>query len=353
MTNLVRVILATGLSAILCLTLWRGVPPGAAAQARPPFERVAELLTRRCDSCHSRDLQAHRSGFYTGSYEALIDGAFRAGQFRPAILPRNAQASPLMQTLEGGAPSGFNHRGLLPPPEMQAFRDWIDQGAQRAESTYEEHELNLRGVPIDPETHSFWLACASREDKLDVSKRVKVFDEGNSTVAYDWPGADSERFDGHGRWDQWKVTVPATVKGPVRIQLLVAGVGYTRSASAAGRDPADGSVFVLDPKRMAANDLDEIAAAVVGPMPPPHRSVELRFRTRTDADLTLDVFRSKSPAGVFHKEERDLPPGPNSVIWTFGQPRPAAGWYEASLRFRARRPGTTQPDMALVFQVTP
>jgi hypothetical protein len=348
MTNL-RLRFSAALTVIAGLSLAAAQP----AQRPQPFEPVAKMLPSQCDFCHSEDPSSRKSGFYMGSYQALLDGAFRNGGLQPVILPGNAQDSRLVQIIEGRLrPDPVDHANLVSRPQIKAIREWIDQGARRDASTYEEHALTLPHVDVDPATHSFWLHCASRENGLDLSKRVKVIDEQTGEiVAYDWP--DSQSFDSHGRWHEWKITVSPTVKGPVTVQLLTAGSLYRRFGPAGARDPADGSVFVLDPKRLETSDLDQIAAAVLAPNPPPHRTVELKFRTLTDADLALDVFPTRATVAVFHREERDLPPGQNSVTWTFGQPPPAAGWYEARFRFKARRPGTRQPDIGMTFEVTP
>src|SRR5690349_7281571 len=121
MTNPVRLI-SSGTLAILCLWSWSAQRAPAAAQTTQPFESVARLVPTDCDFCHARDRQAHVSGFYTGSYDALVDGAFRNGRFQAAILPGNAQDSPLVEYIEGRRrPRLTDHHAPLPAESVKAF----------------------------------------------------------------------------------------------------------------------------------------------------------------------------------------------------------------------------------------
>ena len=182
MRNL-RLVFAATSTAIAGLSLVAAQP----AQRSQPFEPVAKMLPSKCDFCHSGDPSSRKSGFYMGSYQALLDGAFRNGGLQPVILSGNAQNSRLVQIIEGRLrPDPAGHANLVSPQLIKAIREWIDRGARRDASTYEEHELSLPHVDVDPETHSFWLHCGSRENGLDLSKRVKVIDEQTRTVvAYD------------------------------------------------------------------------------------------------------------------------------------------------------------------------
>ncbi len=86
---------------------------------------VGPLLEQHCIVCHGEALQQ------SGLRLDRRDSAMRGGNSGPVIKPGDASASPLIKRLLGldglqQMPPG----GPLPPAEIEAFRQWIDQGAR-------------------------------------------------------------------------------------------------------------------------------------------------------------------------------------------------------------------------------
>jgi mono/diheme cytochrome c family protein len=119
------VIFALALSALVSLvSLGPLVPPGRLAP--PPVTwaaTVAVIFARDCVPCHGP--RRSPSGLRLDDY-AL---AMRGGDGGPAILPGNAQDSPLIQKLEHRDRPVMPPRKRLPHATIAILRAWIDAGA--------------------------------------------------------------------------------------------------------------------------------------------------------------------------------------------------------------------------------
>jgi mono/diheme cytochrome c family protein len=110
---------------LVCL-LGSGLPGNAAS---PDFARdVRPVLERSCFGCHGPEKQ--KNGYRLDIREVALKGG-ESG--KPAIIPHNAKASPLIRYVSGEDPD------LVMPPkssksprlsaaEIQSLRDWIDAG---------------------------------------------------------------------------------------------------------------------------------------------------------------------------------------------------------------------------------
>lgn len=76
---------------------------------------VGPIMAARCTPCHGGT-----AGLYLDSYEGLMAG----GNFGPAIVPGDADASLLVQLQQAGHPNS------LAPRELEWIIQWIDEGAR-------------------------------------------------------------------------------------------------------------------------------------------------------------------------------------------------------------------------------
>lgn len=91
--------------------------------ADPTWDGVVSVLFNpSCTGCHGANLQS--GGLDLSSYESAVTG----GDSGPGIVPSDAAASVIVQTMESGA-----HPGLLSTEDLALLTEWIDAGA--AEST--------------------------------------------------------------------------------------------------------------------------------------------------------------------------------------------------------------------------
>lgn len=99
----------------------------AMSQSAPAetWDRVSQLLTERCVSCHEGEFAPLR--LQLDSHESLMGGSERG----PVILPGNAQDSPLIARVEGRAEPQMPLDGppFLHEVEIALLRGWIDAGA--------------------------------------------------------------------------------------------------------------------------------------------------------------------------------------------------------------------------------
>ena len=102
---------------------------GQAAPAAPDFARdVRPILERSCFGCHGPEKQ--KSGYRLDIRDIALKGGDTG---KPAIVPHNAKASPLIRYV-----SGEDEEIVMPPrkssaqrltaAEVKTLRDWIDAG---------------------------------------------------------------------------------------------------------------------------------------------------------------------------------------------------------------------------------
>ncbi len=103
-----------------------GLSPGA----RLFVDKVRPVLERSCFSCHTDD---ERSGLRLDSRERMLQGGSRG----PAIIPGNPEQSLIIAALRHVDEDLRMPRNAdqLPEAELQGFIDWIQAGAEWAEST--------------------------------------------------------------------------------------------------------------------------------------------------------------------------------------------------------------------------
>jgi WD40 repeat protein len=99
--------------------------PRAAPASTPSFTTdVAPILAKNCTGCHSS--AAHKGGLALDSYQALMKGG-RDGQ---VIVPRDADASRLVQMIEGKLDPKMPLEGdPLGHADIHVIRSWISAGA--------------------------------------------------------------------------------------------------------------------------------------------------------------------------------------------------------------------------------
>src|SRR5437870_9535387 len=115
-----RRLFVVSLAAVMCLRI---SSPAALAQA-PLAEKARAILDRNCRACHAA---SQVSGLDLRQRDTMLKGGKRG----PAVIPGNAERSPLYQAAAHNAdlkmPPGS--KGPLPAEELEVLKLWIDQGA--------------------------------------------------------------------------------------------------------------------------------------------------------------------------------------------------------------------------------
>src|SRR5690242_3660566 len=72
----------------------------SALLAQPRLTRFADIqgILKSCHNCHA---QGRPPGSWPASYSGVTAGIFRAGSFRPLVLPGDAAQSALIAAMEG------------------------------------------------------------------------------------------------------------------------------------------------------------------------------------------------------------------------------------------------------------
>ena len=96
----------------------------AVAGSAADFNRdIAPVLAARCLKCHGAALQL--SGLDLRTREA----ALRGGTHGPALVPADAEKSPLYRMITGQLKPAMPMDGQLTSAEIDLFRAWIAEGA--------------------------------------------------------------------------------------------------------------------------------------------------------------------------------------------------------------------------------
>src|SRR5260370_6373915 len=110
---------------ILCATVMLTSSPGLPAQEQVSEADALATLTR-CSQCHGPSLQMSKLDLSTR------EGMVKGGETGPAVVPGNAEASPLYRRV-----AGLQTPAMPMPPvpalnaqEVALLKDWIDQGAK-------------------------------------------------------------------------------------------------------------------------------------------------------------------------------------------------------------------------------
>jgi hypothetical protein len=317
----------------------------SALSAQPTLVSYRDV-SRALDSCRACHRQTKSAGYSMETYAGMMDGAFRGGAFRPAVIARDSAGSPLVAALEARSPS---HRSPAPRDSIRLVRDWIDGGAKADDETERESRIDLDGVAVTSAAPSFWLSCRAPKSGQNIHLRLKVVDEATGqVVAYDWPISSR---DVDGRWNQWRIEIPKNsmqLPGSVSVRLYVAA---TRK-----EDDVDGVIFLIEPSKTPDAELrrQKDFKTVAMPDPPPHQDLTFRYVLRTPSDVNLSVVPEGGGAVVFSRSDRDLPA--NQVLETpwklTATPAVKTGKYTARFRFTPRTEGARQPDMAILFRIT-
>jgi hypothetical protein len=100
----------------------------ASADAPAFFEsHIRPVLIDRCYQCHSAQAKAIKAGFLLDTREGLLKGGDSG---KPAIVPGNAEASPLIEAVRYGNPDfRMPPKGKLPEEQVADLVKWINSGA--------------------------------------------------------------------------------------------------------------------------------------------------------------------------------------------------------------------------------
>jgi len=116
---------AAGVAAVVAAA-WGAVPGRAQPAPADPalFERqIRPLLQRACLGCHGVDARLGGLDLRTRA------GALKGGTRGPALVPGNAEKSPLFQLVAGRRAPLMPPGGKLPGADVALFRAWIQAGA--------------------------------------------------------------------------------------------------------------------------------------------------------------------------------------------------------------------------------
>jgi len=114
-----------------------------ASDASPTFNgEIAPILQKNCLACHSS--AAKMGGLVMGSYDALMKG----GAHGPVIVPGQADASRLVEMLEGRIqPRMPFNSDSLPPADIAIIKTWIAAGAKGPAPGEGSGELSAAAIP--------------------------------------------------------------------------------------------------------------------------------------------------------------------------------------------------------------
>src|SRR5713226_115617 len=113
------------LAVILCATVMLTSSPGLRAQEQVS-EADALAALKRCSQCHGPTLQMSKLDLSTP------EGMLKGGEKGPAVIPGNAEASPLYRRIAGLQTPAMPMKPVAPlnAQEIALLKDWIDQGAK-------------------------------------------------------------------------------------------------------------------------------------------------------------------------------------------------------------------------------
>jgi hypothetical protein len=120
-----KIVASSAVAVIACATVMLTSSPGLRAQ-KQVSEADALATLKRCSQCHGSSLQMSKLDLSTR------EGMLKGGENGPAVVPGNAQASPLYRRV-----AGLQTPAMPMPPvpalnaqEIALLKDWIDQGAK-------------------------------------------------------------------------------------------------------------------------------------------------------------------------------------------------------------------------------
>ena len=120
-----KITLSTAMALIACMAVILTWSPNLRAQ-KQVSEEDAQAVLKRCSQCHGPTLQMSKLNLTTR------EGMLTGGEHGPAVVPGNAEASPLYRRI-----AGLQTPAMPMPPvpalnaqEVALLKDWIDQGAK-------------------------------------------------------------------------------------------------------------------------------------------------------------------------------------------------------------------------------
>ena len=151
----------------------------------PRFESdIAPIFEAHCLTCHGERLQQAELDLRTR------DGVLKGGQSGPAVVPREAVESLLLEKVSSGAMPMGNQK--LSPDEIEVIRRWIETGAlrdgedlQSASGVAKPHEVSAREIVVTI-LNVKCLLCHGRrrqEGGLDMQTRAGLLRGGASGPA--------------------------------------------------------------------------------------------------------------------------------------------------------------------------
>ena len=100
------------------------LPAGSANRGQRFFDKqVAPILTKRCVSCHNREL--NNGGISVLDRDSLLKGGRRG----PAVVPGKPEKSVLVQSLRHDGDVQMPPGPKLPEREIRILTEWIRRGA--------------------------------------------------------------------------------------------------------------------------------------------------------------------------------------------------------------------------------
>src|SRR6266849_1534190 len=120
-----KVAVSGSMALIACTAVILTWSPGLRAQ-KQVSEVDAQAVLKRCSQCHGPTLQMSKLNLTTR------EGILKGGENGPAVVPGNAEASPLYRRVAGLQTPAMP---MAPVPALNAqevalLKDWIDQGAK-------------------------------------------------------------------------------------------------------------------------------------------------------------------------------------------------------------------------------
>ena len=169
----------TGLAAIVLLPI--GVSFGAPDSPAPVFSKdVLPILEQKCFPCHGDGQRV--SDLDLSSRTGMLEG----GVHGPALVPGDAQQSPLYLRVSGMEAPVMPMGGSLSDEEIWVLRDWIDQGAK------------WDGPETEPDSPATPAATTPRASVLPVTE---ITEEDRRWWAFQQPARHPVPQVGDPRWN--------------------------------------------------------------------------------------------------------------------------------------------------------
>jgi len=225
----------------------------------------------------------------------------------------------------------------LSKEQINVLKTWVAQGAKDDKAELPEHLIEIPDVPTTDKSIS--VLCRVLEAAYLV---IDVVNPANGNTIEQRVASARPGF-----WTEWKLTASAAWPREVTLRLHVK---YA--------DPElTGTVFYVDAVRTDSRDKGSLnfASFLPDPVAPPDQPTGLfKYWLDTACDVTINVLGDGARQPLLTLTSPDMDRGARYYRWNLrtrdGQWVPP-GRYYARFRFKPRKAGAYQPDLAIEFTI--